>query len=247
MKKLFLTTALLVLAFGLTAQTRIATADFNGIRVTNAFNVLLVPSDKNEVVFPENFEFPEVQPRVGRPHQRLTANDLVSVSGNTLTIGYSDTHQNLRYIRSNNNNRRTSKHEIVIYFKSLESLRLSGAVNARSEQLIKGITLEINLSGASDAKLHVEFNQITTTLSGASDLTLTGKANLHKIRASGASDTKARNLETLHTEVTLSGSSDAGILARSVAGNASGASTVFVNSDADVNVRTSGAASVKRR
>lgn len=238
MKKLLLTTALLILTFGLTAQTRISTADFTEIRVSNAFNVLLIPSDRNEVVIPENLALPD----------GVTPKDIVNVSNGTLTIQLQLSYQNFfewRKVRNFENKRKKNNPFITIYFESLDALTLSGAVNAKSEQPIKGTTLRLRLSGASDAKLNVDVNQITTNLSGASDLTLIGKTNAHNLKASGASDAKLKNFESLFTEVSLSGSSDAKISAQKITGNASGASTLYINSNANRNVKTSGASSVK--
>jgi hypothetical protein len=233
MKRLFSFTALLVLTAGfLTAQDRISTADFNKIEVRNAFNVLLVPSDKCEIVIPKDLVLPE----------GLTADDIISINRGMLTIAIPES-----FRRDAHRRQQTKRSEpyITIYFKSLESLRLSGASCAKAETPIRASELKLVLSGASDAKLNVVADQITTTVSGASDLTLTGRVNEHKVNVSGASDVKAGNLNANQTVVQLSGASDAKISSQKVTGSASGASTLRVNSNADRNVRTSGASSVK--
>jgi hypothetical protein len=231
MKRLFSFTALLVLTTGfVTAQDSISTANFNKIEVRNAFNVILVPSDRCEVVVPKDLELPD----------GLTADDIISINRGTLTIAIPNSYQRKFGHRLNK-----KQPNITIYFKSLETLKLSGASNAKTEMPIKESSLKLVLSGASDAKLDVVADQITTTVSGASDLTLTGKADEHKLNVSGASDVKAGNLNANQTEIHLSGASDAKILSQKITGNASGASTLRINSSADRNVRTSGASSVK--
>jgi formylmethanofuran dehydrogenase subunit D len=234
MKRTFLISAMLVFFTSfLIAQDRISTANFTKIEVRNAFNVILVPSDKNEVVVPKDLILPE----------GLTANDIVIVSGSTLTIAIPTVQNIRRNIRGNNNKKQPY---MTIYFKSLESLQLSGAVNAKSEGTIRASSLKLRLSGASDAKLDVIVNELTTVVSGASDVILKGRVNVHNITASGSSDVWAKNLNANRTEVQLSGSSDARISSLTVTGKASGASDLKVNSNADVNVRTSGASGVKR-
>jgi hypothetical protein len=77
-------------------------------------------------------------------------------------------------------------------------------------------------------------------------MTLRGRVNEHRINASGASDVKLKNLNVSKTEIQLSGASDARISSQKVTGSASGASTLRVNRNAEVSVRTSGASDVKR-
>jgi hypothetical protein len=266
MKKLFLTTALLALFANFSiAQDRIPTADFTRIEVRNAFRVLLIPSDKNEVVFPENFEFPVVQPSMFSGHTTLTPTDLVSVRGNTLTIGYSETHQNLWHRRANKNTRRVGEQEIVIYFKSLESLSLSGATSARSDNPIVSNSfrlslsgasnarleliaerLALSLSGASNARLELVTDRLTTGMSGSSRATLSGGANEHRLSASGSSRADLENLKTRQTNVSISGSSSARILTQTLTGGASGSSSVR-GIWSENNVKTSGSSSVRHQ
>jgi len=57
MKHLFSTLAVFALTTGfLTAQERITTADFDRIRVVNGINIILIPSDRNEIFIPEGLQ-----------------------------------------------------------------------------------------------------------------------------------------------------------------------------------------------
>ncbi|MDR0438110.1 MAG: DUF2807 domain-containing protein [Bacteroidales bacterium] len=231
MKKLFLTTVLCVLfASFLTAQNRIPTANFTNIEVRNAFNVVLVPSDKHEVVIPQDLKLPD----------GLTPKDIVSVKNGTLTIGIPES-----YLRKNNHRVNKKQPSIMIYFKSLESLTLSGASSAESEQTLKGLS-KLRLSGASNAKIDMSVDKLSSEISGASKLVLTGRVNQHKINASGASNASMKDLKTQQADVQISGASSANISTQNVSGNVSGASSLK-GTWKESNVKTSGASSVKRR
>ncbi|MCL2683167.1 MAG: DUF2807 domain-containing protein [Bacteroidales bacterium] len=231
MKHLLFTPLFVLMTGFLTAQDRIPTADFKEIEVRNAFNVVLVPSNKCEIVIPKDLELPD----------GLTPKDIVKVSKGTLTIGIPENY------RRKNNHRINKKQPLIrVYFKSLESLDLSGAVNAKSEKPIKGSSLTLKLSGASNAKLDVEVTQLMTMLSGASDLTLTGKTNTHKLNISGASKARSKDLQAQQTDVQISGASSARISTRKVKGSVSGASSLRGNWN-ESNVKTSGASSAKRQ
>ena len=214
----------------LTAQEHIATADFDEVRVRNAFNIILIPSERYEVVIPENLRLP-----VG-----LDAKDIISVSDGTLMIAIPESFTGRNNFRINRR-----QPDIRVYFKSLNSLRLSGAADAKSEGTINAGKFQIRLSGASGVKLDIVAETITSEMSGASSLTLTGRANEHHITASGASNVKAEKLETRKSTIRISGASDAKITAEEVTGSASGASEVRINREAQHNISTRGSSSVR--
>jgi len=249
MKRLLTILVMLGLTLGLTAQnTIIATADFDRVSVSHAFNIILIPSDRNEVIVPENLELP----------RGVEAKDIISVRRGTLTIALPESN------RSRNNHRINNRQpDIRVYFKSINSLSLSGASSATSEGTIRTGAFRFSLSGASRATLNIMADNITSQLSGSSNITLTGRANEHNISASGSSRVNAENvLETENSRVTLSGSSRASISAESVRvslsgasnvtlqanevrGSASGSSRVMLNADAQRSISTSGSARIQ--
>ena len=257
MKHLFFISAMLLLtacpskasdnSYILTSQERIATANFEEVRVRNAFNIILIPSNRNEVVLPENLRLP----------RGLEAKDIVSVERGTLTIGIPES-----FLRRNTRGN-TRQPDIRVYYTSLSALRLSGASSATSEGSINASAFQIGLSGASRANLDIVANSIVSGLSGSSNLTLIGIANEHTINASGSSRVNAENvLETTSSVVSLSGSSGARVVAenvrvglsgssnltlhaREVRGSTSGSSRVRLNADAQRQISTSGSSSVR--
>jgi hypothetical protein len=230
MKKIILTTALIVLFTNvLNAQERRLTADFTKIIVEDDFRVTLVPSDRNEVIIPRGLVFGEGESR----------------AVDTITGTY-----RLRYTNPGSKGAfsRLGKDEtVIIHFKSLEELTLSGTATARSETPIIGEQLKLVLSGASSATLDVKVDKLISNLSGASNLTLSGMAEVHSIETFGASRVSAQNLNVELTDVTLFGASSTRITTSQATGTVSGASRLTLNEDAEDNVSRSGMASTRRQ
>ncbi|MCL2027547.1 MAG: DUF2807 domain-containing protein [Bacteroidales bacterium] len=232
MKKIILTTAAFVfLTNFLSAETRtLNLGEFTKIAVHNTFSVILVPSDNHEIVAAENLVLPE----------KLTLADVVTVKEGTLTITMPSSQRNNR---GRNNE---PKGDIIVHFKSLNELVLAPAVNVKSEGTIETAQLRLVLSGASNAKLDVVADQITSIVSGASDLTLSGITGNHDLTVSGASSAKVRDLSVQQTSVRLAGASNADVTTQNMTGSVSGPSTLRHNSDAQGNVSRSAGATVTR-
>ncbi|MCL2413017.1 MAG: DUF2807 domain-containing protein [Bacteroidales bacterium] len=230
MKKLFLTTAMFALFANFSiAQTLVPTADFDRVSVRQSFNIILVPSDRCEVVFPENLQLPE----------DLEIKDVISVDEGILTIAIPAS------IRSWTH--RGELPPIRIYYKSLTSLTLSGSSSAISEQTVRinAGTFQVNLSGSSRAVLDVTADRMTSRLSGSSNLTLTGRISEHNFSASGSSTINAEALEVNESRISLSGASNARINTQSATGSVSGASILNLNPEAQHSVSRSGTANIR--
>jgi hypothetical protein len=109
-----------------------------------------------------------------------------------------------------------------------KKLTISGASEVYTSDTLKGSSIKINASGASEAKLVLDYANVVSSASGASELTLSGKATSHVINASGASEVKAKSLQTESTSII-----------------ASGASECFVEANKSLTYKVSGASSVK--
>jgi hypothetical protein len=231
------------------SQERIAINDFTRIRVSHAFTITLVPSDKNEIVavsLPEN----------------LNLKDIVRVNENG-TLRISIPESNSGWVRSSTSSRRG---ELIVYFTHLEGINISGASRVKSEESIWGEQFNLSVSGASSAQLSViatQLNvntsgassvtldataaQITSNTSGSSNLRLSGAAQSHQLTASGSSRVRVGNFVTQEAFVSISGASSAEVTAQQVRGGISGSSRLNVNSNAETSVRTSGSSSIRRR
>lgn len=141
------------------------------------------------------------------------------------------------------------KLKAYISVKRLDKLTVSGACDVFMEEGISSDNLTIHFSGASDLKGKVNAKDLTVDLSGASDITLSGNAANLKIVTSGASDFKGYELITNFCEAKASGASSVFITVnKELNANASGASDVKFKGEGLIrNIKTSGASSVTRK
>lgn len=124
----------------------------------------------------------------------------------------------------------------------------SGAANVSLLEQIPSETYKVVLSGASRFIMSEpsDITKLTINASGASKAKILGSTSQFFVNASGASSIDGEKFTCDDLDVDLSGSSDMSINAnKSVTGYASGASILRVGGDADVDVKTSGASTVK--
>ena len=141
------------------------------------------------------------------------------------------------------------KLKAYISIKKLDKLTVSGACDVFFEDGISSDDLTINFSGASDLKGKLNVKNLKVNISGASDITLSGTAASLDIEASGASDFKGYELVTSICEAKASGASSVNITVnKELNANASGASDVRFKGEGLIrNIKTSGASSVTRK
>ena len=124
-----------------------------------------------------------------------------------------------------------SKNEVVvsITFKKIDRIKLSGASEISTLDVIRQKELKIKGGGAIEADLNLEVTNLSIDFSGASDLKIRGLADSLSLKMSGASDIKASNFIVKKVSIAISGASDAKIYAsESITGTATGASSVSV-------------------
>ncbi|OFY84902.1 MAG: hypothetical protein A3F72_18140 [Bacteroidetes bacterium RIFCSPLOWO2_12_FULL_35_15] len=195
--------------------------DFTGIKVSDAFSIVVSQSEINSVKVDAD---EKVQPQIKTEVKDGILN--ISAEGNL-----------------------KSEKTIVITVgvKSLSSLDASGSTDVNGENQLVCDKLTIESSGAGDVHLDIKANEITTKISGAGDITLKGSAQLLNASVSGAGDLKASNLEAEKAKITVSGAGDAKInVKQSLDADVSGAgSIIYKGNPTDRNVSISGAGSVR--
>jgi len=141
------------------------------------------------------------------------------------------------------------KLKAYISVKQLDKLSVSGACSIFIEDGISSDDLTLYFSGASDLKGKVNAKNLKVDLNGASDITLSGDAANLKVDASGASDFKGFELVTNYCEAKASGASSVSITVnKELNANASGASDVRFKGEGLIReIKTSGASSVTRK
>lgn len=155
------------------------------------------------------------------------------------------------YVRQQNYTRLKPTGQIRVYVSAplLKVLRASGASEIHGENnLVSDEQMTIEISGASEAELHLDAPSVNCELAGASKLSLSGQTKELRIDCSGASRAYCADLLSENTYVDLSGASHAEVFASvKLDAEASGASQLRYRGNAEISQRTSGAASIKKR
>jgi hypothetical protein len=142
------------------------------------------------------------------------------------------------------------KLKAYISVKNIDALQINGACNVKIDGTLKTASLKLNLSGASklNGKLLVD-DHFIAQLSGASDMEISGAAPDMKITATGASDVKAFEFSTATCNITASGASSVRIsVDRELNATLRGASSVSYKGNASIkDISTSGASSISRK
>jgi hypothetical protein len=208
----------------LSTQTR-QVPSFTGLRVGGAFDVVLKQGDSYGVVVQADADIIDY----------ITTD----VKDGILRIGMKEHHQELFH--------NTTTLKVTVTYKELTSLDLSGASEVKTENKLTGTDLSIESSGASEVKLDMAVQNLDMSLSGASKLNLTGTAVQSKIDASGASEVSAADLAITNLSIYGSGAIEAKVnVSGTLKANVSGACTVKYLGNPSVDVRSSGASTIKR-
>lgn len=226
---------ILLLTLGAQAQKTIndanaevrAVKNFNGIVVSNSFDVYLTQGTEDAVA-------------VSAADAADRANITVTVEKGVLVIG----------LNKEGRRSRGNRHlKAYISFKQIDMLVASGACNIYLESKIKADILTVDLSGATDLKRGIlDVDHLKVELSGASDMKVTGIATRLSVDASGASAFKGEDLVTETCDAKASGASDIRITVnKELTAQASGASDVKYKGNGVIrDIKTSGASGIRR-
>lgn len=150
--------------------------------------------------------------------------------------------------KSGINLRPTRGIRVYISAPSYSRLEASGACDIFTEnKIISKGTLNVDLSGASDAKLDVNAPGVNVDVSGAGSVTLKGETRDFSVDGSGSTDIKCFELLAENTRVDISGAGNAEVFASvKLDVDVSGAADVKYKGNATVSQRVTGAGSVKK-
>ena len=142
-----------------------------------------------------------------------------------------------------------TKLKAYISVKKLDKLDVSGACDVYFEDGISAEELYVNLSGASDLKGKIDAKKLRFVISGASDATISGNAAELSVDASGASDFKGFDMVTNYCTAEASGASSVNITVnKELNAKASGASSVRFKGEGLIrDIKTSGSSDVTRK
>ena len=103
--------------------------------------------------------------------------------------------------------------ELSVTAPRIESVELSGAGKITNTGTLADGSLELRVSGAGDVDLSVDKDEVISEVTGAGKLKLTGKTNIHKVALHGAGKIVAYELETMTSELDISGAGNAEVYA----------------------------------
>ena len=224
-----LTLAFLMIASLTFAQTREKrdVSNFHALSVSDAFVVEISVGNTESLEIEIEDEFKD---------------DLVTeVRGGMLIIGLDDDDWSRKKRRMKN----SAKAYLTV--KSLDKIRISGAVSLRTLDILKSDRMSIELSGASVVNIELETDQLDLQASGASVINMEGSAKDQTVKMSGSCIYRAYDLESETALIRVSGASNARVYAsEDLDVRASGASSIYYKGGASVKSDTSGASSIKK-
>ena len=141
------------------------------------------------------------------------------------------------------------KLKVYLSFKNINSLNVSAGSDVYVIGDIASPFLKVNVSGGSIFKGAVQVDTLQVDLSGASDADIKGTATNLTIQASGASDVLAYDLIVSECNIKASGASDINITVnRALSVHATGASKIRYRGTAVIKYKqTRGASSVIKK
>ena len=141
------------------------------------------------------------------------------------------------------------KLKAYISIKKIDRLDVSGACDVFFEEGISAEELTVRLSGASDLKGRIDAKKLSFNINGASDATISGNAAELSVDASGASDFKGFEMTTNYCTAEASGASSVNITVnKELNAKASGASSVRFKGEGLIrDIKTSGSSNVTRK
>lgn len=212
------------------AELRNISGSFHGIRVSNAFDVIIKQGNEDAVI-------------VSASEEKYRKRIKTEVRDGILRIWYDN--EGLKINWGNFD----MKLRAYVSVKNIDMISVSGACDIKIDGILKGEKLNVDLSGASSLKGEVEFSEMDVDQSGASDSKLKGKVNNIRIDVSGASDFRGFELVAQNCSADASGASDIQVtVEKDLKANSSGASDIEYKGSASIsNFKTSGGSSVKKR
>ncbi|HEY3181017.1 MAG TPA: head GIN domain-containing protein [Casimicrobiaceae bacterium] len=211
------------------------------VRAVNPFHRLEI-SGRADVTLVEGASESVTVETAARGQSRV----LARVEKGTLMIDAADTRR--RWWNALTGGRATATPRIVIAFKSLDAIGVSGTVKLTADRL-SATDLRIVASGGSALRLDdINAQTLRITGSGALKATLAGEVVEQKISISGAGEVHADRLVSQDAVVEVSGAGSIVInAARTLRATISGAGSVEYYGDPDVRQSVSGVGRVKKR
>lgn len=207
---------------GISSTLNVSSAAFEGIDIHGTFEVVLVQD--------------------GTQDMEISGDD------NLVKLVRSEVNKGILKVWCDQKMRKSDEITLTIHSATFKQIDVHGAVELSANTPIEGESLEMNISGASDAELALQVSRFEAGISGAGDVDLTGSADQVAIHISGAGDINADELMAQRVEISISGAGNASVHAEeSLDVSISGVGNVTYSGDPSVEKRISGMGSLNKK
>lgn len=196
-KNILVVTLVLFFGYQINAQEEkeIKIGSFNEVKFEGSAQWVLVPSDEEKVVILSKSE---------------DVFDYINVheSANVLTINTTDKNKNITKL--------FKSVTIKVYFKSINSVYLSGVGTVTAEKRIIAKELTATLKGTGNMNINIQCSEFVGNMYGTGGLNVIGKTSIGMVRVEGVGSFDSYKLECANMNVTVSGVGGAKVYATEI-------------------------------
>jgi len=132
-----------------------------------------------------------------------------------------------------------------IYYKDLNEIDVSGAIELTSEGVIETKRFRIEVSGACDGELELDAKELEIDISGGGEIDLAGRADRVDIRISGAGEINGLQLKSKDAQIDITGAGEVELdVEKSLDISVTGAGEIRYSGDPEVTKKVSGAGEI---
>lgn len=172
----------------------------------------------------------------------------VKADENLLELIKTDVHGDMLEIDIDGSIRNAKTLEVYVTVVNLENVKINGSGNMKSEGIIKGMAMDIDINGSGDVSLELDVKNLETSINGSGEVDLTGVSGELSVRVAGSGDFKADQLRLTNASITVHGSGDVKLSGSAeklvIEQSASGDVNLFNLQAVDVDARTNGSGDV---
>ena len=241
MKKIIITSIILMLSFSINAQswwnsnkvrgngkmkTEVRkTSDYESVSSAGNFDVKLVPGREGKITL--------------HGESNLLKYVITEVKNGKLSIK----------VKKRTNIRITKKFVVTVPYKSIEKVALAGSGDITNSGTISSDDFKVSLAGSGDIDLHVKTGTIKTSIAGSGNINLRGKSNSLSCSIAGSGDVNAYGLSTKATNVSVAGSGNVKTtVSESIKARVAGSGTIYYKGNPDkIDSKTNGSGRIVSR
>jgi len=180
--------------------------------------------------------------------QGVTQAVKVKADENLLDLIKTDVHGDILEIDIDGGIKNAKTLEVYVTVVNLENIIINGSGNIKTEGLIKGMAMDIDINGSGDVKMELDVKNLQTSINGSGDVELTGVTGEFKLKVAGSGDFTADQLRLTNANINVQGSGDIKLSGSAekviIEQSASGDVNLYSLNAVDVDARTNGSGDV---